>query len=173
VKAENETRPACDESDVKLLVSLLGEYSGKLSKMCDIIEDSRTAESITFAGMALCSTAFLIFWSLLSNYRPSASNSSSPIFVLIGGMFAMVVIVILLLFKLFTNAKRRRKWVRDVSLFSKKLERVVRIISQIQDHSQGNVSSRLEMDFRLTEAEQSLDRALALGIGKTSKGLYE
>jgi hypothetical protein len=53
------------------------------------------------------------------------------------------------------------RFVRDIKLLSKKLEKVVRIVSQIQDHLPKNISSRIEMDFRLADAELVLERALA------------
>jgi amino acid transporter len=161
------------ESDMKLLVSLLAEYSDKLAEMCDKVENLKATENLVLIGMLICSIIFSMFFNLASSYSSKQPNSSSPTFTLVGIMVAVVIIFVLLLFKFFTDATKRRKWLRNIALLSKKLERVTSILSQLEDHSLGNISSRLEMDFRLTDAEQSLDRALALGIGQKAKGLYE
>jgi amino acid transporter len=161
------------ESDMKLLVSLLAEYSDKLAEMCDKVENLKATENLVLIGMLICSIIFSMFFNLASSYSSKQPNSSSPTFTLVGIMVAVVIIFVLLLFKFFTDATKRRKWLRNIALLSKKLERVTSILSQLEDHSLGNISSRLEMDFRLTDAEQSLDRALALGIGQKVKGLYD
>jgi amino acid transporter len=161
------------ESDIRLLISLLSEYSDKLAGMCDKVENSKATENLVLIGMLICSIVFSMFFNLASSYNSKQPNSSSPTFALVGIIVAVVIIFVLLLFKFFTDATKRRKWLRNIALLYKKLERVTTIISQFEDHSLGNISSRLEMDFRLTDAEQSLDRALALGIGQKVKGLYD
>jgi hypothetical protein len=169
MKAKDEIRlkalESYQEADIVLLISLLDEYSKKISNLCDKIEDSKATEHIAVAGVLFCLGMIVIFfWNFSSiDNRP----------ILAGVLTIAGLPIIPILFKIVANAKKRRKSVRDVMLLSKKLERVVQILSQVRENQQGNISSRIEMDFRLTEAEQSLERAIALDTRQKVKGLYE
>ncbi len=46
---------------------------------------------------------------------------------------------------------------RDAKTLSIKLEKVIRVASQIQEHVLNNVVSRIELDLRLTDAESALE----------------
>jgi hypothetical protein len=150
------------ESDIKILVSLLAEYSEKLDKMCDRVEALKAKNNLIIVVIIICSLVNSIFFNVRSTQDLAWSNSFITSIIII----AITAISILLLVNLFHDIKRCRKLLRNMAPFCKKLERVATIISQLEDHSIGSISSRFEMDFRLTEAEQSLEHAISLGIKK-------
>jgi hypothetical protein len=153
-----------EDSDRVLLISLLDEYAKKISDMCDKVENLKIREKFILAGLAAYfGTISALFWRFPFIHY---DNSTLPAALITVG------VLISFLSRLITYAKKRKRLVHHASLLAKKLERTIQILSQVHDHRVVTMSSRLEIDFRLTEAEQSLDYARTLGIGEKVKGRY-
>jgi hypothetical protein len=146
------------EEDRQLLVSLLSEYAKKLSALCDAIEKYRDRKRMYRLGLII---AFLIAF---TTFR-LASGAFSPVGVFIS-MIAFTFAIAPPSYwpspGVFSSGDRKdERLVRDITLLSKKLEKVVQIVSQLQEHSPENASSRIEMDFRLADAELVLERSIS------------
>jgi hypothetical protein len=160
-----------EKDDINLLISLLGEYSEKLIKLCEKIEDNKQKYSLgEFFLPRLGGGIALITWSIFS-------LQAYPYFVILG----------ILIFSIFTiyvavSANHIRKKIkiseREAKKMSSRLEKVIRIASQIQDHFSPNrrrnriskseisvgiqssiplVISGVELDLRLADAESALE----------------
>ena len=158
-----------EKDDINLLISLLGEYSKKLIRLCAKIEDNKQKYSLgEFFLPRLGGGIALITWSIFS-------LQAYPYFVILG----------ILIFAIFTiyvavSANHIRKKIkiseREAKKMSSRLEKVIRIASQIQDHFSTNrrrstsiksgfaslkpiplVISEVELDLRLADAESALE----------------
>jgi hypothetical protein len=154
------------KDDINLLISLLGEYSEKLIRLCAKIEDNKQKYSLgEFFLPRLGGGIALITWSIFS-------LQAYPYFVILG----------ILIFAIFTiyvavSANHIRKKIkiseREAKKMSSRLEKVIRIASQIQEHFSTNrqlksipfgninsiplVISGVELDLRLADAESALE----------------
>lgn len=162
------------KADIDLLISLMGEYGEKLISLCEKIEDNKQKYSLgEFFLPRLGGGITLITWSIFS-------LQAYPYFVILG----------ILIFAIFTiyvavSAKHIRKKIkiseREAKKMSSRLEKVIRIASQIQDHFSTNrrrsaeiqalslisasikskpiplVISEVELDLRLADAESALE----------------
>jgi hypothetical protein len=148
------------EEDRKLLVSLLSEYAEKISSLCDKLESHRAMK--TQHGLL-----FIIIFNLGVLFSFYLYSSYAAVMIMLFSLALAVVFSDILstrrwfAFLPFISIDREdARFVRDIKLLSKKLEKVVRIVSQIQEHLPKHISSRIEMDLRLTDAELVLERAL-------------
>jgi hypothetical protein len=184
----DKTREPYSEEDQKLLVALLIEYSDKLSTVCDKIEVHRTRKrtQLLSLGLIICAVTvvyyfvviYVLKYSLSAHSLESAAIMFAPALIVLSYLFLIEssfsalsgrlegnsLLPYTRLLSLFNSLLpadvREERLIREAKLFSKKLDKIVRIISQIQDHSQKNIPSRIEMDFRLTDAELVLERSL-------------
>jgi hypothetical protein len=168
------------EEDRKLLISLLSEYSEKLSILCDKLEASRARKSqIRLVLAILVSFAATIGFVAMSSTGIGKQQKE----VVLSFVIALMNIIIVLMvmsnrwpssFKFFIPINRGdERLARDIRLLSKKLGKVVQIVSQMQEHSPENVSTRIEMDFRLADAELVLERSISdLGLRQKARESY-
>jgi hypothetical protein len=157
------------EEERQLLVSLLSEYAGKLSALCDAIENHRDRKRNYKIGLTISVfISSVIIFALCAFYM----NNGFLYPPLVAGIAACFCIVIPSNFP--SGDKKDERLVRDITLLSKKLEKVVQIVSQLQEHSPENVSSRIEMDFRLADAELVLERSISYVSSRQKvKGIWE
>jgi hypothetical protein len=153
--SEEQMNEISSEEDRKLLVSLLNEYSGKLELICDRIE-LKNRRNLRIFG-------FFIFGSLLigiaSVWLYQRGNLTSLDFLVV---LPMGVLGGFGLKNLNTNHRQKTSSVRDARAIAKRLEKVVRLVSQMHEHSVNSVSVKLEMDLRLADAEIVLEHYEAL-----------
>jgi hypothetical protein len=157
------------EEDRKLLVSLLEEYSEKLSILCDKLETHRARKK----NYLLLMVGTILIVAAVSFVRFNGSAEDLPrMIIFIAALIAAPSYGVLLIST--QNLERRfskirfllpidrkdERFVRDIKRLSKKLEKVVQIVSQIQEHLPRHISIRIEMDFRLTDAELVLERSI-------------
>jgi uncharacterized membrane protein YciS (DUF1049 family) len=157
------------KADIDLLISLMGEYGEKLISLCEKIEDNKQKYSLgEFFLPRLGGSIALITWSIFS-------LQAYPYFVILG----------ILIFAIFTiyvavSANHIRKKIkiseREAKKMSSRLEKIIRIASQIQEHFSTNrrrsasitfeiadikfiplVISEVELDLRLADAESALE----------------
>jgi hypothetical protein len=154
---EEQQQPISEASysneDQKLIVSLLDEYSKKLLNVCHQI-NKFGLRSVIGLSLSLFMYLFLFTGEIFSLFLARSSRSSEDEFPL-----RLIIFLLLpgLLTAFFKIIKRDMKLlVRDASVLSLKLEKVIRVASQVQEHSLSNFVSQLELDLRLTDAELAL-----------------
>jgi hypothetical protein len=168
-----KTRESHNEEGEQLTLLLI-EYSGKLSSLCDEIESYRARKKSRFLFVSIffslvilvciCAVTFLL--GNISEIRLSHQPflvllmSAIMVYLIIYVSLLLCASVLRFLYLLFPTDLKEKRLVREAKILSKKLEKVIRVISQIQDHSPKDISSRIEMDFRLTDAELVLERSL-------------
>jgi hypothetical protein len=145
--------------DRKLLISLLNEYSEKLSFTCSKIdkykENSRTLMLLQLGWMfSIVILTLIVALNGMSNlYRYILEGAVNTILV----FSALILISVFLNNQILQNKRKLRFLERDASTIAIKLEKVIRLASQIQEHALNNVVSRIELDLRLADAESALE----------------
>jgi hypothetical protein len=159
--SEEKMNEISSEEDRKLLVSLLNEYSGKLALICDKIElkNRRNLRIFSLFGFGLLFFGAISLWLYQQGY-PVFNLLFGVVFGLFGGSLSLE--------NLRSNHKQKESSVRDARVIAKRLEKVVRLVSQMHEQSASSVSIRLEMDLRLADAEIVLEHYEAL----TQKSRY-
>jgi hypothetical protein len=135
-----------NSKDRKILISLLTEYSDKVLKICDRIEQGKHNISIiilTLMWLTVVGISSVIF-SHLNAINP---NIKLLIFVLLLATFHVIH---------YPINQRLKLLRRDAKTFSIRLEKIVRLASQIEEHNVTNLVSRIELDLRIADAESAL-----------------
>ena len=129
---------------------LLNEYGEKLIKLCEKIEDYRVKYYLT-------SSLFLVFGGCIVSISWVTSFFKENIY------FAILGILVFTLFIIYTaifvqNIKRRLKSLeKTAKRISFRLEKIIRVVSQIHDHTDQLSILALESDLRLADAESALE----------------
>jgi uncharacterized membrane protein YobD (UPF0266 family) len=137
------------DEDKKLIISLLGEYSEKLLIICDRI--SRRQRITQLLTTFFVSVLALIFSLATTITFPLITSLESFFF------FSTCFLEIFLLEAFYENKRALLLLQRDAKRISLKLEKIIRIASQAQEHILNDFVSRIEMDLRLADAESALD----------------
>jgi hypothetical protein len=143
-----------DPKDREILTSLLSEYSDKLISLCHQIEDQRLERKKRLIACII--TIVLFAYVLIINpyfIKENFSLSSSTNFIF-GGILGFILILFATISKTTQTLNRLRHEAKKISV---KLEKIVRPISQIQDHVLNRFVVSLELDLRLTDAESALE----------------
>ena len=139
--------------DRKLIISLLDEYAQKLMNICEKIDNYR--ETVERFFLLLIGVTILLTASL-STFFPSWQSSTLVLSLLF--VFLMIVLGL-------TIFKARQKIIllkRDAKTLAIKLEKVIRVTSQFQEHITTNFVTRIELDLRLADAESALQHYTGL-----------
>jgi hypothetical protein len=153
---EEKKVEAYGEEDRELLISLLNEYSEKLVLVSKRIDtQSRRLLSYTIAvTAALCLT--ISATAILIDHWKALSQEFSPALI-ITFMATIATYSMYGSFQIIIYRGEKEILFRDAKAIAKRLEKVVQIGSQMHEHSENRVVSRIEMDLRLTDAEIALD----------------
>ena len=171
--------------DRSLLVSLLNEYGDKLIKLCEKIEEvsvfysffknffgsniTQNKYSFTFTFITSITFITFIFLFFIGALLQEAgkSNSKIPLEFLspISLSFLLAIIIWILLIsklaiKVISEQKKLKILKREAKTISLRLEKIIRIASQIQEHLSPEIPSmiiRVELDLRLADAESALE----------------
>jgi hypothetical protein len=145
--------------DRKLLISLLNEYSEKLSLVCDRIdkykENSRTLTLLQI-GLMFPIVALLLIVTLSGMLNLQRYIMEGAVNTILS-FSVLILSTLFLINEIFHNKRKLRLLERDASTIAIKLEKVIRLASQIQEHALNNVVNRIELDLRLADAESALD----------------
>jgi ABC-type proline/glycine betaine transport system permease subunit len=140
-----------NDKNRELLLSLLREYTEKLNFISSQIE-----QSVKFYQQYYF---YICFWSLIIvittivlGYLKVSFNVWIFFVFWVSGMFVIVFIAYIKRDKINTN-----QMVKQSKLLAIKLERLVRTISQFQEHVEKNYAQKIELDLRLADAESALD----------------
>jgi hypothetical protein len=178
------------KDDRELLISLLNEYSEKLSSVCTRIEkygvqsDALRQKSWNiFSVILMLIGVGISFSNLLQTVirEDVVSNNFQIPRVAIVSVYSFSLFVLLMAFRfvfLFESRRRnisrsRASLVREGRLLFGKLERVVQIVSQMQEHSVISLSSRVELDLRLFDTEQVLMHYKELTRGEPNSERFD
>jgi len=131
-----------NSKDRKVFISLLTEYSDKVLKICDQIEQGKN--NISKITLTLIWLTVAGIFPYLKVINP---NIKLLIFVLLFATFYVIY---------YPINQRLKLLRRDAKTFSIRLEKVVRLASQIEEHSVTNLVSRIELDLRIADAESAL-----------------
>jgi len=154
---KNKQEPFYSSEDCELLVSILKEYSIKLELICTRINNQNKTETV-FEVMAVF-TIFVLIWLLVNLpkiYHYILSLLFSNIVGIIsffGALFSVLALTHYLM--KFLNLKMKYLETRGM-VISQKLEKTVRVASQIEEHFEKNFARRIELDFALSDAEAAL-----------------
>ena len=129
---------------------LLNEYGEKLIKLCDRIENSRVKYYLT-------SSLFLVFGGCIALIAWATSFFKENIYFAILGVLIFTLFIIYTAI-LFQNIKRKLKSLeRSAKKKSLRLEKIIRIVSQIHNQTDKLSILALESDLRLADAESALE----------------
>jgi hypothetical protein len=171
--------------ETKRLLVLLVEYSDRLSILCDEIEIYEAKKGTRMFLFSLLSMFVgVIYYVVVFVVKDIVL---SPVFERVRDIFAVAYFSFIFLMFLsksngirnhskssnrsafhflspfgyfFVGLKKEERLIRELKLYSKKLEKIIRIASQFQDSLGKNTLYQLEMDLRLTDAELVLERSL-------------
>ena len=142
--------------DSKLILSLLNEYSEKLLKVCDQYEQTMNSlYLITYT--ILFGSAGLLFLSVTYNYivylqTRNIYGSAIPYFSL-----SFITSFVNYLVLRGIRYQRQLNILKNSRRIAIRLERIINIASQFNEQVATNFASRIEFDFRLTDAEEVLE----------------
>ncbi len=139
------------DSDTKLIVSLLNEYSDKIN---DVSQALARLRGKFYALVCFC--YFGITLSIALPYAYLYSKNTFPLnnnvfMTYLGTLFTLIILFLPVQLMLYTGSFSRLK--RDGMKLAYKLERVVKTGSQVQEHVGLSYAEKLEFDLRLAEAE--------------------
>jgi hypothetical protein len=146
---------AYSDEDQKIIISLLGEYSEKLLAMCARIEKNKGRDSLIRAVSVVVPATILALTSFLIKVLPNR------FFVAATSSYVASIIVLLFLMPFIYDynksaAEEKALLMHHAEILSIKLEKVIRVASQVHEHVVRNFVGRLELDLRLTDAEAAL-----------------
>ena len=129
---------------------LLNEYGEKSIKLCDRIENYRVKYYLT-------SSLFLVFGGCIALIAWATSFFKENIYFAILGVLIFTLFIIYTAI-LFQNIKRKLKSLeRSAKKISLRLEKIIRIASQIHNQTDKLSILALESDLRLADAESALE----------------
>jgi hypothetical protein len=179
VGKEEEKLEAYNEEDQKLLVSLLNEYAEKMALSCEKIEKSIALQERrclnAFTMMLLIVLFGFLIYLLETNYNLEvfllinayAFSKSIVVPILTTLIVSMSIALVSSGINVLNISFKTNMLIHDAKILSKKLEKVVQIVSQMQEHSVKRIASRIEMDLRLADAEIVLEHYELISHRKT------
>jgi hypothetical protein len=135
-----------NSKDREVLLSLLMEYSHKVFKICDQIEQGENNISIMILTLMWLTVAGILL-AVFPYFKAINPNIKFLIFALLFATFYV---------NCYQINQRLKLLRRDAKTFSIRLEKVVRFASQMREHSVTNPVSRIELDLRIADAESAL-----------------
>lgn len=139
-RQDKDKKEIYSSEDRELLISLLKEYSEKLTVACDGVNQQKIINRFLLLLLSILAPSFRIWIPQLDSFPISLT----------------VILLVAFAFSIYVT-----KSVSDLKYKSKtiaiKLEKAVRITSQIAEHFEDNFSKRIELDFRLADAESALE----------------
>jgi hypothetical protein len=138
------------EEDKKLLLSLLQEYSDKLRAICSEIEQSVNSCTDRFILSSLGITFLVLIFTGLQVHNLFSQNISY-----LG--LAMLFIAIVSTFKYWKNPRNKKtSLIVYAKMLGVKLDKLVKTVSQLQEHFPSSYVKKVEVELRLSDAESTL-----------------
>lgn len=142
-----------ERADRKIIVSLLHEYSAKLMDLSVEIEGCKYIKRRLelLISTLIASFISLFTWSVLNHH---SQNTWILGLSTICGSYILTFVIA----NINDNTRKIRFLERNGKILFIKLEKLVRMVSQMEDHTYNNPVKRIEFDLRLTDAESVLER---------------
>jgi hypothetical protein len=152
------------DKDKETILSLLKEYSDKLLRICDLINRDRKTLSTSLVLLVALYSGLMGFVFLYKN--PSKLDLING-----NGMILLLLIVALVFISgiILSTRQKSKLLMQDAKRISTRLEKVIRVASEMKDHVLENVVSRIELDLRLADAESALYHYTALTKNKSKR----
>lgn len=144
----------------KTLVSLLSEYSGLLMDICHKIDENHNYKQrlIFFSLILFC--IFLFARTLFAELIDKSSFSKTTLFYLLlkpSPLFLGFLIILSSLASILFKQNHKLSLCRqDADILAVKIERLISVASQIEEHILTNIVYRIELDLKLASAESAL-----------------
>ena len=142
-------------------VALLEEYSEKLSTICQKIEVSgdQYVSKIAFKVISILITyasySYIYYYGMPKGINYDFSHGTLIVTILM--TLFMTIVIFGIVRDIQSYVRHRKSLVRDAASIHKKLEVIIQIVSQMQEHSEENRFSRMKMDLRLADAESIIE----------------
>lgn len=147
-KASFKYKSTSEHGEVERISDLLGEYSEKLNSILnDFDHQRRRGLNIGWALIAVLGAVAEI-WPILGTKNYSIS--------LLPGIFVLSIYFLGLVIE---GVRRYMRLRASAAMASNHLARVLRKVSQLEEHGERSLSERIELDLRLSEAEMLLHYA--------------
>jgi hypothetical protein len=144
--------------DRKLLISLLGEYSSKLSDICEKIDTYQRNKIfyLTLGMGTLFPLAVLLVIFVTNRFNDLINHIWSSTTIAI---FVVIVIIVGMFFsnsEFLYSTRKLRLLEQEAKKMAANLQDVIRLASQLEEHVLNDIISRIELRLRLTDAESAL-----------------
>ncbi|MEM8638199.1 MAG: hypothetical protein AAGG51_05160 [Cyanobacteria bacterium P01_G01_bin.54] len=155
IDKERSSEGIYSEEDRKIIVSLLNEYSEKLLDMCNRLDvQQRRSGLFAFSFIGLCFATVLLFV-VLPIYDSSLMNSQSTEYTTLVYLFFLLAFWFIIV-TIYDSERKLTFLEWNAKMLSIKLKKVIRVVSQSQEHIITNFASRIEADLRLADAESAV-----------------
>ncbi len=146
--------------------ALLQEYTERLHQRCvRYLERPATWQPVLLMVSAF--GAIILAIVQLARTIPFVWNLLS--FVSIGGLFAGALIIVLA-WRLEDKRQRQAYFERlELDMAATRLERVIRLASQLEDHAVDDLAVRIQLELRLADAEATLGLARSVLAPRSPK----
>lgn len=162
-------QPIYDAEQAPVLLKLLAEYTQRLRAECNEMGKNRRERDSKSINTAFWLAGYVIVEIILiSGYGTLVKTFGLKIFLVVFPIVAGLSLAssAVLLHKSFNDLNNRKRM--DVLSTAAQLERLVRRISPIAEHSRLSLGEKLELDLRLADADAALEYA-AQHTGKRSR----
>ncbi|MBX3361170.1 MAG: hypothetical protein KF912_06230 [Phycisphaeraceae bacterium] len=153
--------------DILRLMQLLQEYTDKLLRACErrVLMRLRLAQ-ITAVMMAIIATV-----SIASAFVYSQWRSLDIVIYMIAGAFA-VVFLIAVAIRISMAKSRRYESPHGTAILAATLRRLIKLASQVNEHSLIGIGDRLELELRLAEADAVLTTYVRVFSERSSNSAF-
>ena len=153
--------------DIDRIIKLVNEYSNKLKELIDLYNTQRKRKTmLIFYGGILFVIVYALVFSYLTNYsfRDFLSKTGIGIIIMVVALLGLLGFISYYMFNFFKESRSRTDIVDEIILTQKQLSHLISIGSQTREHllTKNDGYVILELDLKLTEAENITSRALRI-----------
>jgi hypothetical protein len=145
IDKEQYPRNSYSDEDRKLIISLLNEYAEKLLNICEEIDKQQRFLTVS---LLIYSLVIFIYFHLFYHFIDNTTATRSLIIIPI--VFCTFMIY------MYFGIQKLGLLKRNARIISTRLEKVIRVASQLQEHILIDFAARLELALRLSDAEWAL-----------------
>lgn len=149
------SRAQSESGQAELYLELLGEYAPKLWELCREYGERRRRRVITILVPSIGVALLLAFAPLMSSFFEFDPKTGINLFF--SGSFAVAILVCgATIWMQFGWQSSDRLVKEDMEILGEKVEKLVAVASQFNEHVESDPARKLQFDFRLLEAEAAL-----------------
>jgi cytochrome c-type biogenesis protein CcmE len=162
------SKESYSKEDEKLIISLLNEYSNKLMLVFYKIDKQKKRLTLFFLyfGGLITSVILLLYtvWLEIFTFNSvfASAGLAKTIFRLVLILSILMPVSVFIIFTFYQIKQNIKQLMIDANILALRLEKIIRVASQVHEHVLSNVVSRLELDLRLADAEIALQHCTDL-----------